>query len=540
MSWAWWLVAVTATYATQLPKDLQPLPGAVRIEKGSAYPITETIKVNYDLKPFTQIWETIQKHERELKLMEHQIENDGYISYQHKNMLRGITDTIRYKLNSVTGNNKTDQRDTHRSKRGLFDIVGIASHTLFGLVDDNTLQLKLQEYNDQLKSVTNTYNASARAINGLMKNVRKLDVAFQIMKNNTPSFDQLVGLNRFSQYAFLINQYQLALTDALYERHNLETALNQAVLGNIQQSLISPHDLRVVIRKLHLTQIKAPLFPVHNTTLFYATLKGYMTREGLVIIIPLRPKEKFTIYEIHPFPQRLNNSNSLVTLHATSVVLFSIRTRTVITPHMPLGNTCSTPAEDIFVCRKPTWNRDRNTKSCERSLVSNMDDIHKKCKFDPHSTSNVPFFLPTRHATLIYFYDPTPVSIICEKPKPLVILKGQFALPHECSMQTLHLNLPATHTYRTSFTKNVTTFQPTSFDVFPLHHIQDNITFTLDEMNDIPYYTNFISTHTLETFVYPTGITIVGMILCLGCVILFFMYVRRYYENLDSLPEYKQ
>ena len=383
------IIALAAiSMGEQLPTDLEALPGAVRVSLGTTYPISETIKILYDLRPYSQILKSLRKHNEELYIVEHQIDRDGYILNKHRDMLLGAADNIRFKLVAGIGQglgNNTDGDTGSRVKRGLFNIVGMASHALFGLVDEDTLQGKLQEYNDQLRTVTNTYNASARAINGVIRNVRKLEEAFQLLQNNTPSSNEVESINRFTQYAFLLNQYQVALADTLHGKQELERALNQAILGNIERTLISPHDLRQVIRQIHLKQVKRPLFPLHQATLFYSTLKGYITTEGLIIIVPLKPREKYDTYEIHPFPQLLNSSNTLVTLHAKPLVLFDKNTHMIITPHIPLLESCTSPMENIFVCQMPTWNRDKNTNSCERAVISNKRDIHKVCKFDTHT-----------------------------------------------------------------------------------------------------------------------------------------------------------
>ena len=141
---------------------------------------------------------------------------------------------------------------------------------------------------------------------------------------------------------------------------------------------------------------------------------------------------------------------------------------------------------------------------------------------------------------MIYFYKPTPASISCARSKPMEVLEGQFVLPHICSLQTLSLNLPATHTYITNFTKDITNIQPSTFTVFPMHNIQNNLTYTFEDMNEVPYYMGFISLHTLETYVYPVGIMIIGIIICLGLVALFFVYIRRTYNELDNPPAYNQ
>ena len=250
------IIALAAiSMGEQLPTDLEALPGAVRVSLGTTYPISETIKILYDLRPYSQILKSLRKHNEELYIVEHQIDRDGYILNKHRDMLLGAADNIRFKLVAGIGQglgNNTDGDTGSRVKRGLFNIVGMASHALFGLVDEDTLQGKLQEYNDQLRTVTNTYNASARAINGVIRNVRKLEEAFQLLQNNTPSSNEVESINRFTQYAFLLNQYQVALADTLHGKQELERALNQAILGNIERTLISPHDLRQVIRQIHL------------------------------------------------------------------------------------------------------------------------------------------------------------------------------------------------------------------------------------------------------------------------------------------------
>ena len=530
--WATFAIAATAE-KTQIVDTLTPLPGAIREDIGITYPVTEAIKIIYDTSPYVHLTKIIGEQRKSLIDIELHIQGDGYIEQRQKDLLLEAIETMKFRMDTAIGNN-TQERN-NRTKRGLIDIVGTAAHTLFGIVNDDTLQGKLKEYDEQIKTVTNTYEASSRQINKVIRNVNKLEQDFNKLNKNRPTFEA----NRFAHYAFQIHSYQTTLTDTIQAKTNLQRTLEQAALGNIEPSLITPHDLKKVIERMHIKQVRKPLFPIHNTALFYATLRGYITHEGLTIILPLRPTEIYRTYNVHPFPQQLNASETIVTLHSKPLILIDMNSHKVVTPTEPLTKLCTSPRERIYICLKQTWAQHKIGNTCERAIVGNVNSIHSLCSFNVHKAQTTPFLLPTTQSTILYFYTPTATTITCTTTQPMTVIEGPYTLPHECSLNTLSLSLPATHTYTTTFTKNITVPTPTPFKAFPIHKIQHDLTYTFETMDELPLTPWSFPKRATIDFIYPVAVTIIGLIGSFFLFRIFVHYARKRHMS-EHPPAYTQ
>ena len=510
--WLGYAFVMTAV-GGELPNYLEHLPGAIMETMGTVYPITERIRILVNLSPFEALATTLHNHAKQLNLIKTQINMDTMLSDKHAHTLLLAANATHATIHKGLEDTGLTYVKHTKTKRGLFDIIGVGMHTLFGVTDDRTLNKRLHEYEQQLQSVTHTYNASAKAINAVERNILKLNDAFQVLSNNTPSFDELDSYQRFTQYAFLLNHYQLALVDTIYTQRDVQRALTHAALGHVDRTLLSPSNFLQVITMLRLKQ-SIPLFDLlHETTLFYATLSSYLTDEGIVVILPLKPKQSFTAYNIHPFPQTLNNSAHLVTLHTKPLILFNTTSRAIITPQTPLDDACTNPGRHIYVCDTPTWFLDMSPSTCERAIVTRQNNVRDSCTLEEHIPGKLPFILPTQYATLLYFYTKDSVNIFCDTPQPNVVpVQGPFVLPRTCALGSVSLTLPATHTFKTNFTMDIPTFTPTSFHITPLHHLHTPNNYTLEAMNVIPEETWFISTHVATTYLYPIGVVLAAMV----------------------------
>ena len=486
-----------------LPPDVQLLPGAVLVNHGEVYPILDFVEVQYKIDPLLALNDNLVSELKSIQAFQALVDSDTVLTPAHKSLLRSsIISTIQH-ATTVIPHQKT------RHARGLINFIGNLQHTLFGVIDEATLEGRLQQYDRKLSAVAHSVESSATSVNTLQKNVELLRNSVQQLNLQSANLDDLSETQRFAQLSFVFTQLQFALQRVTYSANTLQQSILAAGRGVVEPSLISPHEFTLITANLHLDKDAKPLFKPGTTPAFYNTLESFITKKGLSILIPLYPDSIYSLHSVHPFPMPTNTSNMHATLSVAPTIISCTKTQTIIIPTEPITTSCSQPKDGVYICFNPTWHMDINTPTCERAVVADQHMLTTHCTYNRQRNAVTPFFLPLPTLTLIYFYIPTRATISCgHKPQSLTI-SGTYSLPHTCSIRSKHLNIKASHSFTAAFARLPTKLKPTDFLVPMPNSKHFNLNLTLHPMD--PLSTNPIlppSSHLVD-YIYPLGLTFI-------------------------------
>ena len=413
------LALIGVTTSQKHPGSITAIPGAILEKKGTILPITSFVEVKFSLAPLKDFTQTIAIQRSALTDLSIDVGISTELSDNHKIILQRAIRTLQEKITKMIG----PQPKTKRAKRGLLNIIGEASSVLFGTVDEATLDGKLAEYDEKLKTVTASYTTSAQSISTLQHNINELHRVFTYLYNHTASDKALTSTEKFAELTFLFSEYSTTFTDVANNAKSFSRAVIRAAHGTVDTTLISPQDISRIFATLHVGH-NAPLFPADNI-LLYSSISSFVIKSGLNIIIPLRPTSNLTAYLTHPFPHQLNDST--IVLDSPPLLLFTDLGLEVTSTETNSLDTCLRLSSSLYVCLAPTWTYIHSRTSCSNTLFryltcheSNnytecMNNVHNNftayCSFKEIQPTPHPFTLPLPESTFIFYFRPTPATV---------------------------------------------------------------------------------------------------------------------------------
>ena len=272
-----------------LPEHIHAVPGAIVEDLGTVYPVTNQVVVHISLFPLHKLSTFATNKLHLLKNWSRRLGDDPRLTDYQISMGVALNSTIAQLESFVK------PPPQHRYRRGLVDFIGVMAHGLFGLVDEATLTDKLKEYRADLNTVVHSFNASAHAINALNDNVNRLSTAYDTMQSSLMKTLEVASNNNQAalEMAFNMVQVQMAFGNTLKSCSDLMSALVLAARGIVLPTLISPHDIKAILKDLAAESL-TPLFPLSRRALFYSNLKSYLTEQGVSLVIPLYPEVVLT------------------------------------------------------------------------------------------------------------------------------------------------------------------------------------------------------------------------------------------------------
>ena len=212
----WWVMlglALGRIRAESLPDHIEKLPGLIKVNAGTLYAVEEYIQVKYSLEPLTRFKMDIENELRNIETVAKTINEDPILSSGHKELLTNAT-------KNIISFAKWHPAYNIRKKRGLVNIVGNIQHELFGVVDERTLNHRLQELHSRMDTITHSYNASAAAINEIQHNMCQLKEAVTQLDMRVKG-NMTDELSRFSQLTFFISNVKAKLQDLRAQRKHV-------------------------------------------------------------------------------------------------------------------------------------------------------------------------------------------------------------------------------------------------------------------------------------------------------------------------------
>ena len=505
-----------------LPHHITAAPGAIIEDIGRVFPVNQHIEIRYKLEPLQEFSVALKAQLKGLLELDNMIAADDVLDGNERAMLLNSIAATIHELSSFV---ERPQAMTRRHKRGLLDFVGVMAHGLFGVIDEQTFSDRMGEYTSKLNTVVKSFDDSAHTLNALEHNIKQMHAAFtQLSSNIRELTTAMSNVARFSRISFHLVQYQLTTLKVTHAASDLLAAVLLAANGQVTPKLITPHDFRNVIRHISLDVDNplVPLFPLSRRTLFYTSLHSYLTKDGLSILLPLKPFNTLEAFRIHTFPSKRNDTYYTLRLDHT-IILKTIRGQALATPHTSFLESCHKPTPRIYACYTPTLIYDIDSPSCHRALVVQRHRVAEQCKFDEIRPTEYPYIIPLSEVSLLYYFFPTSTTVTCESKPITRLIEDIFLLPHSCELSSLSFQIPAFKQYVTTLEKEPLTIQPSSIYIpdFPA-----NITkITLEPMHNIPSIPFLPTYHTV--YVYPVYITVAGMILVMIFIISLLFRIRN-------------
>jgi len=501
-----------------LPERLRAVPGALIENLGTVFPISSNIEVRVSLRPLSDISNIAIHHLNEITRLRNEIAEDN-LSHEKFFLLDKAINSTMFTLQQFVVHKR-------RSRRGLINIVGKVAHSLFGVVDDDTLTSKFSEYRSTLSTISQRFDTSIHNINAIADNIQQLQHAY---KNISHTFNVLQkkinNASHFTELTFNVLSYQITVNTITQYINSFVSDLIAASKGTVSESLISPQDIDLILKqaashKLH------PLFTLTDRVPFYSTLKSFLTISGLSVFIPMEPRTSFTAYYIHPFPHKTNNTFFTLQLQH-SLILKSSQGHTITTPPPTFMTACTQALPRLFVCNSrplPLFSDD-----CSDAIITNHNIINE-CSFDSIVPTSRPFHLPFDDISVLYFFQPSTATVTCKEALPDVVVTGIYVLPISCEIVTTSLFIPASHSYATDISVRGLNISPMVLDL-PVFNVTipdistSHVTHIQENPVNIPSFT-FHSIYYYPIYVVGAGMAIMGLLFIM-CYVISYRHVSR-------------
>lgn len=306
---------------------------------------------------------------------------------------------------------------THsRIRRGLINIVGSLSKTLFGTLDNDDLTLvnqnidKLFDNENRLKTIIANQTA-------LIKKIINSDSLAKIESLNQDVSTLADTLQKDNIYIAMILEAEAALQDLHFQ---LDELLNVIILG--KQGIISPQILdqqqfmkgyaEALGERIYNTAVSAK--PEHfQFILDISELKVFTIGNRLFfeIIVPVLSNMEWDIYQVYPIPSKRNGifmaplvENQIYLTHGLSFINTDMEY---------LDKFCKQKV-GITLCKQTQPIHDRNSRTDCQSEVINFSTQVRLCQLVVYKIQDISFIpLKTSNQYLAIPKEPIDINVIC-------------------------------------------------------------------------------------------------------------------------------
>ncbi|XP_076058519.1 uncharacterized protein LOC143035534 [Oratosquilla oratoria] len=309
------------------------LPGAIVNKHGTAACVEDSIMIKLRISPNTLL-DPITKLQKDLidveKLIGRQVPNDTHKNYQtsltlyhNVNALQEKLNTIRYTIYHLPDPDD-DTTTTSRTKRGLFDFMGIISKSLFGTATEQDIQT----IHSHIGKITRVLHQQGKLIDLNSKNI---DLLADSVNSVIDKFNDLAQFTN-SQLSQITNSQNALFflhhlkeldkeLDSLLEHSNLiQRDIWNAHAGVVDFQMITPTQLSQTLRRAHNTLQLTPFFSKHEIQHYYPILSSTIFQQFILIHIPMDPIKRFSLWEIYPFPYPYQNRTMTLNLPTSTIL----------------------------------------------------------------------------------------------------------------------------------------------------------------------------------------------------------------------------
>ncbi len=334
-----------------------------------------------------------------------------------------------------------------RSKRGLFDLGGRVLGGVFGLATTRDLQ----EVDSQLNAYAEVLDAQATVLEEHAQAVTTLAATQDLILGRMKILpDELTVLQSHSITMFhllvLSQKVKLVLVASGALRHSLEMCykiITQVSRGIVTPELLTPHQLDNIVDASVARGFK-PLFDKTNIEYYYPYLAATLTPDSVLVHIPFRTTDAYTLHQVYQFPTVFNSIYAL--RFPYNFLLVSHDFMHIAFPTFADLSSCHTGAFQIRLCLGHQFvflpARDN---LCALYLARN-GPLESSCHYHQLESHSV-FHQRVKPRHFLYFPNQTSVTISCPNIQPTSsLVQSSYVLLDAISLTSSDLlTQPSTH-----------------------------------------------------------------------------------------------
>jgi hypothetical protein len=347
----------------------------------------------------------------------------------------------------------------HRRKRGIFNLIGQVSHTLFGVLDSNNEEfynskitqlekeqsalLKLSR--EQVVIVKSTLKSVNQTLNDVSSNEMILEKGLQeITKFINKGNGEIREKYAHTAMLVALNDHAIQIERALKELKDEYDILIQSCLsatqGIMQPQVLSPIRLIEILKSSQDSfprdlQVPITLSAAHLYEIIsIVSIEVYILNDRFVyeITVPLATHYVFDVYKILPFPMAVEGTSNKFTFiqPEKEYIMLDITKQFYV----------RLDQSDLMMCRRMTSNKlvckqsfplqiSHSTSDCEAQLLQPIRSVPDSCHQRILELKDT-LWIPLKDNSWI-FVAPTldHINVICAKQNPTEIeLKGSGTL----------------------------------------------------------------------------------------------------------------
>ena len=512
-----WLTLVTSSSQYTTPtemSDIRLAPGALIERLGNILYIKDHVEIRIDISALNNLTtigvrDMLEKSENMVSSIS---ANEKFAIQENKLMLIGLLEQNMAKLRRLLP-------DQDRERRALLGFIGAIAHELVGTVDDATFNAGMSGVYDKLRETVKTYNVAIKQVNAMQDNIRKAERAFTSIQARLDILEKdQIFRNNFEQLSFMVNQHCNHVEEMIHRIIRLGNGIIEALQGTVLPSFIAPQDVRNFLGKM----AKDNHYPLFNfnedPTSFYTSLTASISSTDLYLYVPLRQTHKYSLYQLHPCPTKINSSFVQVDLESRKVIQREDIQAVAEVTESDI-NRCRHINQNL-VCEAQPLAFFHAVNTCPKALLTGeLRAIRDQCKFQKIESSTTPFVLHLRKLSFLYFFYKEMVGFTCRSTTKDIEAVGVLMIPGECSLRSDELTISTAVSNAATYRINLTFSDMRDIAVSFQSYTVNNDTVNFDNMYrlremGVPGKFHFIHAHPLFIYGFPI---LAGILVAFAC-----------------------
>ena len=336
-----------------------------------------------------------------------------------------------------------------RSKRGLFNFMGVVGKTLFGTATDDDV-VKLSQRTDDMgkrleaigRLVEAEYTNGARLTKGVNEMVTQFNTMTEALNNSS------LNSSLFHRTVLFLSQLDLLETTidrVILAREDVIRDIYLAAESKVGTHMLSPPTLEQVLvdtqARLHLN----PIFPPNLVAFYYPLLESSLSLNCILVHIPMKSNLEFSLWTVHPFP--FFSNKSMLTLDVEeSLAIISHDRRWIDSLPSDTLQKCKHSELSSFICPAYLFTlRDVDEEPCLFSLIS-TNVTSEDCNLTRHNPQHI-YHVHIQNLQFFFFPQEFAVSILCENQESRrLVITGPLVVNDHCEVRSHRIHiLPNKH-----------------------------------------------------------------------------------------------
>lgn len=440
---------------------------AENLGKTSLYHRTWKLVIGVDTSNINPRLESIRKTYSEVYHLCHHCAEEFQINVLH-NRINRVAD-LQLTLHQILG--------AAREKRGILNIIGTISKTLFGTLDDNDMEIINQEfdklYADQ-KIITGSINNQTRIMKTLLNSASH---DLQILNNESGKLinqlnKMINSTNINAQNILMVNMITLcsiAIEEISEDINLIINAVNDGKHGILHPQILTPNILIKELQKIEEeNNVKYPIRLIpqnYQHIVDISEITVSITNKNLIYILKVPEIEQPNLQTLHLIPIPIRHGRSFIApIPSHEVILINPEKSFYVPTDFITLQNCK-KLENTFICKRvqPSF-LVSEIQNCETNIIKSQAKIisDKICEFSVFKISELAFIpLHDSNQYLIIPEKEIEINTICNEKNKIITLKEPSLVysNSDCIIETpksiLKLRTSLEHNFDIKFKKNI-------------------------------------------------------------------------------------